>query len=83
MATATAKERKRRYQDRKQRGAVVVSIEVEEPTIGVLQFKNYLDDDTCSGICTDKAMLAEAIQAKLLDWTDEVIAELDDAVTAA
>ena len=83
MATATAKERKRRFQDRKQRGAVVVSIEVEETTIGVLQFKEYLDDDTCSGICTDKAMLAEAIQAKLGDWTGEVLDELDDAVTAA
>ena len=81
MATAT--ERVQRYRDRKRRGVEVVSIEVDSETIGALQFKDYLDDDTCSGICTDKAVLAEAIEVKLRDWTDEVFDELDDAEAAA
>ena len=78
MATAT--ERVRNYRDRKQRGAVVVSVEVGSDTIGALQFKDSLDDDTISCTCADKAMLAEAIQARLNDWTEEVFEEVEGVV---
>jgi predicted regulator of Ras-like GTPase activity (Roadblock/LC7/MglB family) len=80
MATAT--ERVRNYRDRKRRGVVAVPIEVDGLVIGALQFKDDLDDDTISSICTDKAVLAEAIQARLSDWTEEVFEEFDDALAA-
>ena len=76
----TATERVRNYRDRKRRGVEVVSIEVPEATIGARQFKDYLDGGTISCICTDKAVLAEAVQAKLSDWTEEVFEEVDDTL---
>ncbi len=82
MATAT--ERVRNYRDRKRRGVEVVSIEVDGPTICALNYKEYLDDDVIDrdGNCTDKAVLAEAIQTKLHDWTDEALEEFEDAEAA-
>ncbi len=82
MATATAKERKRRYQDRKREGKAVVLIEVESATVAALQEKGYLEDAPLCGPCTDKAVLAEAIQTMHLDWTIEALEEFEDAEAA-
>ncbi len=68
---ATAAERAQRHRDRKRRGVVAVTVEVDALVIGALQFKEYLDDET------DKAALAEAVQALLSDWSEGVAAEFD------
>ena len=81
---ATAAERVRRYRDRQRRGAQVVSIDVDGLVIGALQCEEYLDDDTLSCICTDKAALVRAVQAHLRDWSEEVADgfETDQTVVA-
>ncbi len=79
---ATAKDRKRRYDDRKRQGIAVVSIEVESATIAALQEKGYLEDAPLCGSCTDKAVLAKAIQIMHLDWTIEALEEFEDAEAA-
>ena len=82
MATAT--ERVRRYRDRKQRGVELVSIEVDELAIWALTVENYLSpEDTDDQLnVTNKAALAEAVQAHLSDWSEDVAAEFDAAEAA-
>ena len=82
MATAT--ERVRRYRDRKRRGVEVVSIEVNALAIWALAYENYLSpDDTDDQLnVTNKAGLAEAVQAYLSDSAEGVAAVYDAAEAA-